>query len=69
MPVDNQASSRCYTNDSDPADCDPAARSYEQPAAGIWELEVEARRTSPSLDNPYQLTARLQGVHGHAGRP
>jgi hypothetical protein len=29
---------------------------------GVWELEVEARRTSPSLNNPYRLTARVQGV-------
>ncbi len=62
VPVDPQASSHCYTNSSDPALCDPAARSYDQPAAGIWELEVEARRTSPSSDNDYQLTAQLQGV-------
>ena len=62
VPVDEQASSRCYTHYSDAAACAPTARSYDQPAAGIWEFEVEARRTSPSLDNPYRLTARLQGV-------
>jgi hypothetical protein len=29
---------------------------------GVWEIEVESRRTSPALENPFQLTARVQGV-------
>jgi hypothetical protein len=28
----------------------------------VWEIQVESRRTSPSLPNPFSLTARIQGV-------
>jgi hypothetical protein len=62
VPVDNTATTACYTNYSDPAACKPQERSYENPLPGVWEFEVEARRTSPSLNNPFQLAARLQGV-------
>lgn len=62
MPVDNSAVSRCYTNLSDPKDCAPDSRTYEQPMPGIWEFEVEARRTSPALTNPYRLAATVLGA-------
>jgi hypothetical protein len=52
----------CYPNYSDPATCNPLSRAYTNPIPGIWELEVESRRTSPLLSNPYTLTAQLQGV-------
>ena len=42
--------------------CKPQERSYENPAPGIWEIEVESRRTSPALANPYELTVRAQGT-------
>ena len=28
----------------------------------MWEIEVEARRTSPSLNNPFQIRTAVQGV-------
>jgi subtilisin family serine protease len=59
---DNNSSTFCYTNLSNPAVCKPDERSYEDPLPGVWELEVESRRTSPALNNPFQLTARIQGV-------
>jgi subtilisin family serine protease len=62
VPVESTASTACYTNFSDAAACKPQERAYENPMPGIWELEVESRRTSPSLRNPYELTARVQGV-------
>jgi hypothetical protein len=52
----------CYPNYSDPATCNPLSRSYSNPIPGVWELEVESRRTSPLLTNPFTLTAQLQGV-------
>lgn len=55
-------STHCYTNFSDPAICKPQERSYENPVPGVWEIVVEARRTSPALSNPFSLTARAQGV-------
>jgi subtilisin family serine protease len=59
---ENNSSPFCYTNYSDPAVCKPNERSYDNPQPGVWELEVESRRTSPALSNPFQLTARIQGV-------
>jgi hypothetical protein len=62
VPVESGSSLECYTNYSNPATCKPQERSYENPAPGIWEIEVEARRTSPALANPYELTVRAQGT-------
>ncbi|AGZ46467.1 putative subtilase-family protease [Actinoplanes friuliensis DSM 7358] len=62
VPVESTSSLACYTNFSDAAACKPQERAYENPMPGIWELEVESRRTSPMLRNPYELTAKVQGV-------
>jgi subtilisin family serine protease len=62
LHVEPSSTLGCYPNFSDPAACNPLARAYPNPMPGVWELEVEARRTSPLLKNPYQLSARLQGV-------
>ena len=62
VPVEDTSSLYCYTNFSDPETCDPRKRHYLQPIPGVWEIEVEARRTSPHLDNPFQLQVRAQGV-------
>nr|WP_240978095.1 S8 family serine peptidase [Knoellia sp. DB2414S] len=61
VPVESTASTACFTNYSAPS-CNSTSRAYANPLPGIWELEVEARRTSPSLVNPYTLTAAVQGV-------
>ncbi|HEU4422892.1 MAG TPA: S8 family serine peptidase [Pilimelia sp.] len=62
VPVESSSSLVCYTNFSDPATCNPTSRSYANPLPGVWEFEVESRRTSPVLSNPFSLTARIQGV-------
>ncbi|QGN45402.1 S8 family serine peptidase [Micromonospora sp. WMMC415] len=62
VPVESTSSLACYTNFSDANACKPQERDYQNPIPGIWEIEVESRRTSPSLNNPFQLTARIQGV-------
>jgi subtilisin family serine protease len=65
VPAENTSTPFCYPNYDDPANpnhCPPLSRSYANPAPGVWEFEVEARRTSPLLKNPYSLTARLLGV-------
>ncbi|MDF3140349.1 MULTISPECIES: S8 family serine peptidase [unclassified Streptomyces] len=36
--------------------------SYEDPLPGVWEIEVDSRRTSALLDNPYQLNATVYGA-------
>ena len=62
VPVDPSASNRCYTNQTGGADCNALRRAYEQPVPGVWEIEIEARRTSSALDNPFHLSAELQGL-------
>jgi subtilisin family serine protease len=62
VPVESTSSLACYTNFSDATACKPQERAYENPMPGVWEIEVESRRTSPSLKNPFELTARIQGV-------
>ncbi|MFJ9627834.1 S8 family serine peptidase [Streptomyces sp. NPDC101175] len=62
VPVDNTGTPYCYNNYLDGNGCKPDARSYADPQAGVWEIEVEARRTSPLLDNPYKLDATVLGA-------
>ncbi|MDC0773139.1 S8 family serine peptidase [Streptomyces sp. HD] len=46
--------------DNDPKTTDIA--SYTDPLPGVWEIEVDSRRTSPLLDNPYKLNATVYGA-------
>ncbi|HEY5821001.1 MAG TPA: S8 family serine peptidase [Propionibacteriaceae bacterium] len=62
LPRDPAGTLVCYASFSDPAGCNPATRTYVNPLPGIWEIQVEARRTSPLLDNPFAVTAGLQSV-------
>ncbi|MEV4438694.1 S8 family serine peptidase [Streptomyces sp. NPDC049577] len=63
VPVDPTSTPNCYPNYPNPANtCRPDLRSYANPLPGVWEIEIEARRTSPLLDNPYTLTATALGV-------
>ncbi|MBM6402572.1 S8 family serine peptidase [Phycicoccus sonneratiae] len=62
VPVDSTATTQCYTNYSDVSACKPTSRAYTNPLPGVWELLVESRRTSPFLDNPFRVTAAVQGV-------
>jgi len=49
----------CYANYLDGNGCDPYSRTYASPTPGVWELVVEARRTSPLLDNPFTVEATV----------
>ncbi|GIJ28629.1 serine protease [Micromonospora qiuiae] len=62
VPVESTSSLACFTNHVSTVVCDSFERDYANPMPGVWEIEVESRRTSPSLNNPYQLQARVQGV-------
>lgn len=62
VPVDNTSTPDCYPHYLDGNGCRPDLRSYADPQAGVWEIEVEARRTSPLLDNPYQLDVTVLGA-------
>ncbi|MGI5443296.1 S8 family serine peptidase [Streptomyces shenzhenensis] len=62
VPVDNTSTPYCYNNYLNGNGCRPDVRSYADPQAGVWEVEVEARRTSPLLDNPYKLDVTVLGA-------
>ncbi|MFD0021986.1 S8 family serine peptidase [Streptomyces sp. NPDC058382] len=63
VAVEDSGTPYCYPNYDNPANtCRPDVRSYADPQAGVWEIEVEARRTSPLLDNPYKLDVSLLGA-------
>ncbi|WP_069465158.1 S8 family serine peptidase, partial [Actinacidiphila rubida] len=63
VPMDSTQTIDCYPDYPNPANtCRPDVRSYAAPMAGVWEIEVEARRTSPQLDNPYRLTVTVLGA-------
>ncbi|MEV5212164.1 S8 family serine peptidase [Micromonospora sp. NPDC053740] len=62
VPVEATTSTVCYTNFSDVNVCKPQERDYQNPLPGVWEIEVESRRTSPTLNNPFKLQARVQGL-------
>ncbi|MFE7468556.1 S8 family serine peptidase [Streptomyces sp. NPDC057499] len=63
VPVEDSSTIFCYPNYENPTNtCRPDVRSYKDPQPGVWEIEVEARRTSPLLDNPYKLDISLLGA-------
>jgi len=63
LGVDSNASTSCYAPPV--AGCatgDPLSRTVDGAAEGVWEVTVEARRTSDVDWAPYTLTASLFGV-------
>ncbi|MFD5745733.1 S8 family serine peptidase [Streptomyces sp. NPDC127033] len=63
VAMENSSTVNCYPNYPNPNNtCRPDVRSYADPAPGVWEIEVESRRTSPLLDNPYTLDVTLMGA-------
>lgn len=62
VPVDTTSTPYCYNNYLDGNGCKPDVRAYANPQPGVWEIEVESRRTSPLLDNPYKLDVSVLGA-------
>ncbi|MGX1562284.1 S8 family serine peptidase [Streptomyces sp. NPDC055506] len=63
VPSDPTSTVNCYPNYANPANtCRPDLRSYANPQPGVWEIEVESRRTSPLLDNTYKLDVAVLGA-------
>ncbi|MEV5358636.1 S8 family serine peptidase [Streptomyces sp. NPDC052693] len=63
VPADPTSTINCYPNYANPANtCRPDLRAYTDPQPGVWEIEVESRRTSPLLDNPYKLDVAVLGA-------
>jgi hypothetical protein len=44
------------------AACNPLSRTTSNPQPGVWEVTVEARRTSDVADAPFTLTASILGA-------
>ncbi|MFE0736273.1 S8 family serine peptidase [Streptomyces sp. NPDC058855] len=62
VAIESTASTACYPHYNPANTCRPDLRSYANPTPGVWEIEVEARRTSPELDNPYTLGVSVLGA-------
>ena len=63
LPIDSNASTSCYAPPV--AGCatgSPYSRTVDGADEGVWEVTVEARRTSDTAWAPYTLTASLYGV-------
>ncbi|WP_030685041.1 S8 family serine peptidase [Streptomyces globisporus] len=60
--IEDSATTQCYPHYNPANTCRPDLRSYADPTPGVWEIEVEARRTSPDLDNPYTLNVTALGA-------
>lgn len=56
-PVESTSSLVCFSNYKGGGGCDPHSRSYSNPLPGVWEFQIEARRTTPTLENPYRISA------------
>lgn len=64
LPQDTTATTNCYNPDAG-AGCaggTPTSRTVVNPLPGVWELVVEARRTSDVMSAPFTLTATVLGT-------
>jgi subtilisin family serine protease len=64
--IDSNTSTVCYAPPVVPGGSCPGggpnSRTVTNPTAGVWELTVEARRTSDAATTPYTLTASILGA-------
>jgi hypothetical protein len=59
--IDSNASTSCYSPSAGSCS-DPLSRTTTNPQAGVWEVTVEARRTSDADPVPFTLTASILGA-------
>jgi hypothetical protein len=65
LPVDSNTSTQCYNPPVPGGGCSggtPTSRTAAAPLAGVWEVAVEARRTSDAEVTPYTLTVSVLGA-------
>jgi subtilisin family serine protease len=60
--LDDNSSLSCYNPSSGSCSGSPTSRTSSNPQAGVWEVVVEARRTSDAENAPYTLTASILGA-------
>jgi subtilisin family serine protease len=64
LPIDANSVSNCY-NPPAAAGCgtgSPTSRTVQNPIPGVWEITMDARRTSDADDAPFSLAASLLGA-------
>jgi hypothetical protein len=60
--IEDNSSLSCYNPSSGSCSGSPTSRTQSNPQAGVWEVVVEARRTSDVENAPYTLTASILGA-------
>ena len=60
--IDSNASTSCYSPSAGSCVGSPNSRTVSNPIAGVWEVTVEARRTSDAENVPFTLTASILGA-------
>ncbi|GAB3454581.1 S8 family serine peptidase [Actinophytocola sediminis] len=64
--IEDNSTPNCYNPPVPPANAcdagDPSSRTYTDPLTGVWEIVVEARRTSDAAVAKYTLTASVLGA-------
>lgn len=51
----------CYT-DMPGGDCDALTRTFTDPQPGVWDIAMDAARSSEAAQNPYELEVSLTGA-------
>ena len=59
---DPNSSLDCYSPPCAGSTCNPLSRTASQPQPGVWEVTVEARRTSDTDAAPFTLTMSILGA-------
>ncbi len=62
VPTDSTSSLSCYTPAVSSCAGSPNSRTVTDPQAGVWEVTVDARRTSDAESAPFTLTASVLGA-------
>jgi hypothetical protein len=65
VPLEDTSSLNCYNPPVPGNGCDagdPTSRTFANPLAGVWEIVVEARRTSDAANAPFTMTASVLGA-------
>ncbi len=60
--LESNASTSCYNPSAGTCAGSPTSRTTTNPIAGVWEVTVEARRTSDAVSAPFTLTASILGA-------
>ena len=61
--IEANSTTNCYNPSGGSAACgSPTSRTVANPQAGVWEVTVEARRTSDAPTAPYSITASVLGA-------